>query len=228
MSNYNLTTTNNQEYTVKIGQYFSRGWEIFRQYTWGFIGFLILTGLIYGIASRLPAPLGAGENGEGGIVNAVISPILFAGVYIVALQIAKNRPKNFGDFFRGFNKFLQIFLVNLIGGILIVIGGFLLLLPGIYLAVAYAFSVLFVIEKKLNFWSALEASRKLITRKWFSFLGFGILLVLLNLAGMLVLGVGLLVTIPWTYCITVAAFEDIVGLNGVDSNTVGTTEDGTT
>lgn len=109
--------------------------------------------------------------------------------------------------------------MNLIGGVLIGIGCFLLLIPGIYLTVAYAFSVLFVIEKKLNFWSALEASRKLITKKWFSFLGLGILLVLLNLAGVLILGVGLLVTIPWTYCITVAAFEHIVGLNGVDSNT---------
>ena len=121
---------------------------------------------------------------------------------------------DFSDFFRGFNKFLQIFLAYLIGAILIVIGFWLLIIPGIYLAVAYGFSFLFVIEKKLSFWSALEASRKLITKKWFSFVGLGIMLSLLNLAGFLLLGIGLLITIPLSSCIVVAAFEDIVGLNG--------------
>lgn len=146
-----------------------------------------------------------------------LTPILSAGIYVVAFLIAKNRPKTFSDFFRGFNQFLQIFLVNIVSSILIAIGCLFLLLPGIYLAIAYIFSLLFVIEKKLSFWSAMEASRKLITKKWFSFLVFAVTIFLLNLAGILALGVGLLVTIPLTYCIVVAAFEDIVGLNGVEN-----------
>ncbi|MDJ0737316.1 MAG: hypothetical protein QNJ47_25175 [Nostocaceae cyanobacterium] len=205
---------NNQEYSVNIGQYFSRGWEIFSQYSCGFIGFLIVIGLISGITSQLPAPLGTGGGEKGGLVNFIISPILFAGIYIVALQIAKNKPKKFSDFFRGFNKFIQIFNVNALSSVLIGIGSLFLVIPGIYLAVAYMFSVLFVIDKKLNAWSALSASRKVITKNWFDFFGLGILLILLNLAGALILVVGLFVTIPWTYCIIVAAFEDIVGLNG--------------
>ena len=40
------------------------------------------------------------------------------------------------------------------------------------------------------------------------------MLTLLNLAGLLLLGIGALVTIPLSSCIMVAAFEDIVGLNG--------------
>ncbi len=202
----------NQNYTVKIGQYFGRGWKIFQQYVWGFIGFAVLASLISGVLSRFPAPLGVNEEGGGGIFNAILSPILFAGFYIVAFKIAKNRPKSFGDFFRGFNKFLPIFLVNLVGSLLIAVGLFLLILPGIYLTIAYFFSFPFVIEKGLNFWAALEASRKLVTKKWFSFLGLGILLVLLNLGGLLVCGVGFWFTFPWSICIIVAAFEDIVGL----------------
>lgn len=205
----------NQEYSVKIEEYFSRGWEIFKQYPGGFIGFLILTFMISIFASILPAPFGNSKGEAGGIVNFVLSPILSAGYYIVALQIAKNRPKNFSDFFRGFNQFLQLFLVYIVGTILTIIGFTLLIIPGIYLGVAYGFSNLFVIEKKLSFWSALEASRKLITRKWFSFLGLFVVIFLMNLAGLLLFGIGLLVTIPLTYCIIVAAFEDIVGLNGV-------------
>lgn len=215
MSNY-TPNINNQEYELKIGQYFSRGWEIFKQYPWGFIGFFLLTLLISMASSMLPFPLGTNKDGGGGIVNLVITPVLSAGLYIVAFLIAKNRPKTFSDFFRGFNQFLQIFLVNVVSSILIAIGFLLLIIPGVYLAVAYTFSLLFAIEKKLSFWSAMEASRKLITKKWFSFLVFGVVIMLLNLAGLLALGVGLLVTIPLTYCIMVAAFEDIVGLNGVE------------
>lgn len=213
MSNY--TSHNNQDFNVNIEQYFSRGWEIFKQYPGGFIGYLILTFVISIFASMLPAPFGNRGEGARGIINIVLNPIFSAGFYIVALQIAKNRPKDFSDFFSGFNKFVQIFLEYLVGSILTAIGFALFFIPGIYLAVAYGFSTIFVIEKKLNFWSALEASRKLITQKWFSFLGFFLLLALLNLVGLLLLGIGLLVTIPLSSCIILAAFEDIVGLNGV-------------
>ncbi len=217
MNNY-ISEISDQEYSVNIKQYFIRGWEIFEEYTWGFIGFSIITILFSTIVSQVPALLGSKEDWVGDIFDFILTPIFYAGICIVALQIAKNKPQHFTDFFRGFNKFLQIFLVNFVGTIFILTGSLFLLIPGIYLAVAYTFSVLFVIEKKLNFWSALEASRKLITKKWFSFLGFVILLCLFNLFGFLVLGIGIFLTIPLTSCIIVAAFEDIVGLNGVDNN----------
>ena len=217
MNNY-ISDIGDRDYSVNIEKYFSRGWEIFEEYTWGFLGFSIITILFSMIVSELPIFLGKKENWVGEIFDFILTPIFYAGISIVALQIAKNKPKHFTDFFRGFNKFLQIFLVNFVGTTLIIIGFLCFFIPGIYLVVAYCFSVLFVIEKKLKFWSALEASRKLITKKWFSFFSFIILLSLLNLIGLLAFGVGLLVTIPLTYCIMVAAFEDIVGLNGVDNN----------
>ncbi|AFZ35681.1 hypothetical protein Sta7437_2131 [Stanieria cyanosphaera PCC 7437] len=207
-------------YTFKRGQYFQQGWQIFQQYMWQFIGFTTLVIVISGFTARLPYPLGINEDGQGGIINGILSPVLVAGIYIVALKIAKNRTKTFSDFFLGFNNFLPIFLVNLVGSILTILGCILLIIPGIYLAVAYVFGICFVIEKHFGFWSALETSRKIITKKWFAFFGFILLLGLLNLGGLLVLGVGLLVTIPLTVCIIVAAFEDIVGLNVADTQSL--------
>ncbi len=203
----------NRDYSLDIGKYFGRGWDLFKQYALPFVGFLLLVIVIVVIASKLPFPLGSNEKGQGGIVSAVINPILIAGFYIVALKLAKGRSVAFSDFFKGFNNFLQLFLTNWVGSILIAIGFLLLILPGIYLAVSYFFAIPFVIEKRLDFWTALEASRKVVTKKWFSFLGFGILLFLVNFAGACLLGLGLLVTVPWTFCIVTAAYEDIVGLN---------------
>ena len=204
----------NRDYEVKIGQYFSRGWDIFKQYALPFVGFLILTFIIAVVATKLPYPLGADAKGRTGIVNPILSPIFTAGFYIVAFKIAKGRTPSFGDFFAGFNNFIQLFLTNFVSAILIALGLILFIIPGLYLAIAYMFSMPFVVDKHLDFWSALETSRKLITRNWFSFLGLALLLLLLNLGGVLLFGVGVLVTIPWTFCTIAAAYEDIVGLNG--------------
>lgn len=90
-----------------------------------------------------------------------------------------------------------------------------MILPGIYLAVSYMFAPLFVIDKNMEFWSAMETSRKLITKRWWSFFGLAIALGILVLAGFILLGVGALVTIPLATCVLAAAYEDIVGLNSV-------------
>jgi len=210
----------NRDYEVKIGDYFSRGWEIFKQKAPLFILFTLMLAAIQLVLNLLPYPLGARSEEEvpGGILNfaySIITPALTAGYYFVAFQIARGRSAVFGDFFQGFNKFLPIFLTALVAGILTLIGFALLVLPGIYLAVAYLFAQPLVIDKSADFWQAMETSRKLITKKWFAFFGLLLLIFLLNVAGAILLGVGLLVTIPWSVCIIAAAYEDIVGLNSV-------------
>jgi uncharacterized membrane protein len=214
-----------RDYEVKVGDYFSRGWEIFKQYAWAFILFTLVTFIIAGLLALLPSPLGVRSGsgdamGGGNIVANILSPVLGVGYYFVAFQIARNRSYGFGDFFNGFKKFLPVFLTALVSGILIALGLVLLILPGIYLVVAYMFAQLFVVDKNLGFWSAMEASRKVITKKWFSFFGLLLLLALLNLLGLILLGVGLLVTIPLSACIVAAAYEDIVGLNSVAESTL--------
>ncbi|MEY3296833.1 MAG: hypothetical protein RLZZ597_93 [Cyanobacteriota bacterium] len=208
-----------RDYEVNIGAYFSRGWAIFKEFAWGYILFTVVMGIIMAALSQLPSPLGlrTGDGGMGGgnLIFNILSPVLGAGFYFVSFQIARNRPKNFSDFFNGFKKFLPLFLTSLVSGILIFIGMMLLIIPGIYLAISYMFAQPLVIDKSMNFWSAMETSRKLIGKRWFSFLGLGILMGLLVLAGFLLLGIGAFVTIPLSTCVLAAAYEDIVGLNSV-------------
>ena len=90
---------------------------------------------------------------------------------------------------------------------------YLLLLPAIYLGIAYSWSYMFVVFHKMQYWDALESSRKLITKKWFVFFGFYIVLGLIATAGIIALCVGLLFAIPAIYCMMYAAFEDVTQLN---------------
>lgn len=140
-----------QNYQFKMGDYFSRGWDLFKQYALPFVGFTLLLIAFSIIASLLPYPLGINEKRQGGLLNAVISPILGAGFFIVAFKLAKGQKVSFSDFFRGFNNFLQIFLVNLVGNILTALGFILLIVPGLYLAVSYVLATPLVIEKRFDF-----------------------------------------------------------------------------
>ncbi|WP_179228615.1 hypothetical protein [Leptolyngbya ohadii] len=211
-------------YRVTPIEYLNQGWEIFKQNTGGFISFFLLCAVISlilgGPANFTSDPEEVSNfartwSSVGSLINGVISGPLNAGIIFVAFKILKRQATTFSDFFKGFQngKFLQFFLASLVVGLLVVLGLILLILPGIYLAIAYSFTVPFMVDRKLGFWEAMETSRKVISKRWFSFFGFLLLLALVNFVGALLCGLGLLVTIPLTSCAIVAAYRDIVGLN---------------
>jgi uncharacterized membrane protein len=189
-------------YEFNMGLYFDRGLKIFSSHLGPFIGYAAIV---------LAINLFAGFTGLGAVATMVVSGPLLAGYYIVANAVVRGENPNFETFFQGFQMFLPLFLASLIVGIFTAVGTFLLIIPGIYLAVAYSFTIPFVVFLKYDFWDAMEASRKLITRNFWPFLGFMVLILLINFVGALLLGVGLLFTIPATHCMIYAAFEDIVG-----------------
>jgi uncharacterized membrane protein len=82
----------------------------------------------------------------------------------------------------------------------------------VYISISYVFAIPLVIGQKLPFWSAMEASRKIVGKQWFSIFGFMVVLGLLNFAGALMCFIGLLITVPLTSCAIAAAYESIVGL----------------
>ena len=123
-----------------------------------------------------------------------------------------GQPLEFADFFKGFNYFLPLFLAALAGGFFVGIGFVLFIIPAVYLAVSYMFTTFLIIDYRMEFWQALETSRKIITKNWFAFFGFSFALFVINILGFLALGVGLLVTIPVTACATAIAYKEIIGL----------------
>jgi hypothetical protein len=78
---------------------------------------------------------------------------------------------------------------------------------------------LFFIFSSLLIWFAnhdaiksLDVSRKLVTKKYLNWLGFFLLIVLLNFAGAICLLVGLFITIPTSICAMYVAYKDVTGL----------------
>jgi hypothetical protein len=99
---------------------------------------------------------------------------------------------------------------------IVVVAMFLSIVPLLYIAVSYTFTQMLIIDRRLGFWQAMEMSRKVVTKRWFSVFGLVIVAGLLNTLGVLALMVGLLVTIPLSHLTLAVAYKNIFGLQSND------------
>ncbi len=190
-------------YQLNLSYCISQGYEVFKQNIGGFV---LYTLVYFGMSMVLGfIPL------VGGLGAAALGSALSAGVFLAAKKVKNGETVEFGQFFDGFKLGAPIFLVGLISQLLTIVGFICLIIPGIYLAVSYAFAGMFVTFHGMDFWPAMEASRKVIGKNWFGMFGFMLVLFLINVGGVIALGVGLLVTVPITFCAIYVAFEEVVG-----------------
>lgn len=90
-----------------------------------------------------------------------------------------------------------------------VLVNYALSIPGYVVTVLYSFSMCFVVIGKMGAWEAMEASRKVVMKKFWLFLGFFIVLYILMMAGMMALILGGLITFPLFFFATYAAYTQI-------------------
>ncbi len=144
-------------------------------------------------------------------IYAVLTGPLIAGFYHAFAEAERGERLRLDHFFVAFRNPLPYILVNIVTSLLAAIGIYLLVIPGIYLYVAYFFAIPFTVYHRLPLWEAMEASRIIITRKWFAFFLLILILMVLNFIGALLYGFGLIFTLPFTYAAVYVAFASIFG-----------------
>lgn len=193
-------------YETDAYRYIREGFEIFKKNPGLFILFTII---VFGISWALS------ELRFGPLINIFIGPCLAAGWYLAAQRLSHNQDLEIRHFFDGFKYWQKLVPYQVVATIFILFGMILLLFPGIYLGVSYLFIIPIILfyRDDLSLMDTLEGSRKVITKKWWNFLGFIGLLFLVNLAGVLALGVGLFVSIPTSACAMYMFYEDVFGVD---------------
>jgi uncharacterized membrane protein len=86
--------------------------------------------------------------------------------------------------------------VTIVYGFIVAAGYVLLIVPGVILQLTYSLATFVAIDKGMRVWQAMGESRRLTTGNRWKILQIGLMLALINLGGVLALGIGLLVTIP--------------------------------
>lgn len=178
-------------------------------------GLFAIGGILGYILSSLP---GIGTAGK--VIKPVIDlmlqlfvgPVLGAGLYMMGVHRAVDKPVDPATIFRFFHKGLSLALVSVIYLGLIFLGLLFFILPGLYLAVAYSYAPFLVVDKDLKPWQALETSRKAITKRWFTFFFMGLVSLGLMALSAVPLGLGLIWTMPWCLIAWGVTYRTVFGV----------------
>ena len=159
---------------LRIVDCIERAWALLKAN----FGLLFGASLIYGLISLCQLIPGIG------FIYWIFKGVFQGGLYLVFIRCIRGQPAAVGDVFAGFSvAFVQLLLAGVVGGLLSALGFCCCFLPGIYLFIAWTFGVPLVVDKKLEFWSALELSRKVVTRVWFEVFGLTLLVFLPSIVG---------------------------------------------
>jgi len=175
------------------GRWISEGWALVQ----ADLGNYVLITLVFFLLSGVP----------------LIQGTLLAGFHIYTMKKLSGRKADIGDLFKGFNFFLHTLVASLLIGFFTFLGMLALIIPALIIAAMYKFTYLFIVDKRLEFWPAMQASHNVVKNDYFGFIMFLILAFVVNILGFLCLIVGLLVTVPVTFAAITIAYKELVGFD---------------
>ena len=221
-------------YEVDIGRCISRAWNLLKNNFWPLVGtsflmFFLIGGVGNMLRMLVNLSLGVpfhprGIRGfdllrlqiPGMIVNVLwnlfTGGALLGGLYNYYLKRIRGQVTTLTDAFAGFTQaFVPLTLAHILTGLLGLLGFLLCVIPGIYLGVAWKFTLPLVIDKRLGFGEAMELSRKVVTRQWFLLFALLLVAAVITLAGMALCCIGIFATAPIGIASILYAYEDIFG-----------------
>jgi uncharacterized membrane protein len=181
------------------GRWIGAGWAIIREDLGNFVLMtLIVLGLTAVAGATIVGPL-------------VVGGPLLAGMFMAIRRRMQEGRTDLMDVFQGFNRFIDALLICLVVSVFSLAGLALCIVPFFVVGALYMFSLLFVVDRNLGFWEAMEASRKTAGRELAGHVVFFLVLCLLNLIGLMLAGIGLVFTLPVSLAAIAVAYNEVVG-----------------
>jgi hypothetical protein len=178
---------------AQTGRWIGAGWQLVKND----LGNYILLAIVFSLLSGVPFIAGA----------------LITGFHIFTMKKLLGRNAEFADLFKGFNFFVPTLVASLLIALFTFLGTLACLIPGLVVAAMYKFTYLFIADKRMDFWPAMEASHAIVKQDYFGFTMFLLASVLVNILGVLCCFVGIFVTIPITFAAITVAYQEIVGFD---------------
>ncbi|MGH9143824.1 MAG: hypothetical protein ACRD2I_22030 [Vicinamibacterales bacterium] len=193
-----------RQVSIDIGSALSRGWELVRDHLVVLVSATVLGWLVTVGLAFVP------------VLGWIVGFVLMGGLDYMFLRRIRGEEVQIGDVFAGFNiALLNLTMAGLVKWLLTSLGLLLCILPGIYLAVGYVFALPLAIDQKMEFWTAMEVSRRVVHHHWWSVFALVIVLALVAFAGFLLCGVGALISIPVATAALMYVYEDLFGTHTI-------------
>lgn len=179
--------------SFKIKEVLRFGWQKTKENLWFLVGLEVLIYLIN---------LLAGSSALGFLVGLLTGLVLTQVFFRISLG-EKVTWKNLFSFLTT-DKAIHYLLATVITTVFVIVGLFFLVVPGIIVAIMTIFVPFIILENKtpsfkdLSFWKAIKRSFVMTKGKKWKIFTFLLVAVLVNILGLIALGVGLLVSAPVT------------------------------
>lgn len=179
----------------RTGHWIGAGWDLVKQD----MGMFFLLALVFSILNSA--------------VPLILAGPLCVGLHLYCMKRLLNRRAEFADLFTGFNFFVPALVASLIISLFTFAGGLLCIIPGLVLAAMYKFTYLFILDKRMDFWPAMQASHAIVKQDYFGFTMFLVALIGVNLLGIICCIIGIFIAIPVTFAAITVAYQEIVGFD---------------
>lgn len=187
---------------IDIVAWLGESWQIYKKFWRPFTLTAIIFMAIFLVAQLVPY-----------IGNLIVTGPMMIGFYLVIMDVVSHRKYRPRRLLQGFAWFVPAFLANFLITVFSLIGLIFLIIPGLVIGGCYMLTFIFMVDKNMGFWTAMEASRKVAFRDMVGMTLFYVCLSFINLLGFLFFFVGLLVTIPITLIATFTAYGKLVGFD---------------
>lgn len=146
------------------------------------------------------------------MLSILLGAPLMGGLYRFYLKHIRGESPAIREIFGGFQiHLLQLVLCGMVSGLLTAIGFFFFIAPGVYLMVSWVFSFAVIIDQDMNYWDAMETSRRMLMGNWWRMALLLLIGALISILGVLLLGVGIVLTQPILFGSIAYAYEDLRG-----------------
>jgi hypothetical protein len=191
-----------------FGELFKLGWRFFLRYQ----SSSIYTAII--VLAAVAIGLGLYQ-----ILPDVLKFIAFLVTWVVAtfglgvlefaiLRLTRGQPAGAGWLVEHVsNNFVPMLTFSAIAGLLSLIGGILILIPGLFVIAIYLYAPLLILERNMDFWEAMEASRRAAFSNGYDSLGILFGFVVINFVAAILI-FPLLFTLPITLGAVAELYEE--------------------
>ena len=114
-----------------------------------------------GMAGEMMKLMRTGTNVVGGAIGIVVGSYINAGLYAFLLNVARGRPVELADVFRGGRHFAKMLGATVLVGLATGLGTLLCIAPGVILALGLMMSMPLVVDRDLGAVDALKESWRL-------------------------------------------------------------------
>lgn len=196
----NNTQTSVASVQINMGKWINEGWRMVE----ADLGLFFLLGFIYAAVVAV-----AGSTAIG---YYIVAGPLEVGFFYIIFERMRGKPIEIGKIGKGFEFFAPAVLATIVMSVFIFIGLVFCIIPGILAIAVYQFTMPFILEKKMDFWQAMEASRKLLSQHLFEMTVFLIIKFVIYVAGFVLCCIGIFAAIPVCMAATAFAYKDMVGI----------------